>query len=182
LTVKAHMALRFLKYWTDLIKPALLGKTIPIIPQAVVLRHEEILLVKRDNPQLWELPGGGVLSGETIEDAVRREVQEEAGIAIEIVEFLGWYERTGFRAHRSPTYVCRSISGNLVSTAEDVIDVRYFPLKDLPKNIFPWFRPLLSNDVNSARSSPLKRTQHLGCSVVLRCIGLDVGGRLGLFD
>ena len=176
------MALRLLKYWTDLIRPALLGNTAPIIPQAVILRNEEVLLVKRDNPSLWELPGGGVLPGETIEDAVRREVREEAGIAIEIVEFLGWYERTGFRAHRAPTYICRSISDNLVANSEDVIDVRYFPLNDLPVNIFPWFRSLLHSDVNSSRTSPLKRTQHLGCGVVLKCISLDVCARLGLFE
>jgi 8-oxo-dGTP diphosphatase len=176
------MALRLLKYWTDLIGPALLGKTAPIIPQAVVLRKGEVLLVKRDNPALWELPGGGILSGETIEDALRREVREEAGVSIEIVEFLGLYERTGFRAHRSPTYICRSLSDNLVSNSEDIIDVRYFPLKDLPHNIFPWFRSLLYCDVTSARPRPLKRNQHLGCGVVLKCIGLDLGGRLGMFD
>ena len=176
------MAVRFHKYWTDLIKPALVKGTTPVIPQAVVLRNGEVLLVKRDSPALWELPGGGILPGETIEDALRREVQEESGVPIEVIELLGWYERTGFRAHLSPTYICKSLSENLMSSSDDVIDVRYFPLKDLPQNIFPWFRSVLYTDVASARSGPLKRTQHLGFGVVLRCIGLDLGGRLGVFE
>jgi len=176
------MAVRFRKYWTDLIRPALLKGKVPLIPQAVVLRNGEVLLVKRDSPALWELPGGGILPGETIEDALRREVQEESGAPIEVIELLGWYERTGFRAHLSPTYICKSLSENLMSGSDDVIDVRYFPLKDLPQNIFPWFRSVLYTDVASARSGPLKRTQHLGFGVLLRCIGLDLGGRLGIFD
>src|SRR5262245_40195151 len=106
------MAMMFHKYWTDLIRPALFEAKTPLIPQAVVLRNGEVLLVKRDSPALWELPGGGILPGETIEDALRREVQEESGVQIEVIELLGCYERTGFRAHVSPTYICKSLSDN----------------------------------------------------------------------
>ncbi|MGK7866600.1 NUDIX hydrolase [Falsiroseomonas sp. E2-1-a20] len=50
---------------------------------AVVLRGEEVLLIRRGRPPRlgeWSLPGGGQRLGETAEACARRELQEEAGI------------------------------------------------------------------------------------------------------
>lgn len=59
----------------------------PIVSaHAVVVRDEAVLLVKRAHPPgqgRWSLPGGMVELGETIREAVRREVREECGIEIE---------------------------------------------------------------------------------------------------
>ena len=51
---------------------------------AVVLDGERVLLVQRGRPPSqgkWSLPGGLVHLGERLEDAVRREVTEECGLA-----------------------------------------------------------------------------------------------------
>jgi ADP-ribose pyrophosphatase YjhB (NUDIX family) len=168
------------KYWFDILRPVLARDEPPIVPQAVVLRDRDVLLVKRDSPALWELPGGRPLPGESLEEAVRREVEEETGLHTEIVELLGWYERTGFRAHRSPVFVCRPLTPDLRRQSDDVVDARYFPLDRLPRAMFPWYRPILGRDLATAEPRPLERRQHLGVSVVLACAGLDLGGRLGL--
>lgn len=58
---------------------------------AVVLREDRVLLIKRGKPPRqgqWSLPGGGQEVGETVEEAVRREVREEAGLELDWVEFL----------------------------------------------------------------------------------------------
>jgi len=58
------------------------GSTLGV--RAVVLDAAgKVLLVKHSYAPGWILPGGGVERGETAYDAVRREVQEEAGIVIE---------------------------------------------------------------------------------------------------
>jgi 8-oxo-dGTP diphosphatase len=52
------------------------------------------VFIKRKNPPYkgsWALPGGFVEYGETVEEAVIREVKEETGIIIEITGLLGVY-------------------------------------------------------------------------------------------
>ncbi len=69
---------------------------------AVVCRDDQILLIKRANPPQagkWSLPGGRVEPGETLLDAVTREVLEETGIAIDVVRFLEAVERFGESFH-----------------------------------------------------------------------------------
>jgi 8-oxo-dGTP diphosphatase len=176
------MGFNFAKYWRDIIFPIVTRQHPPTIPQAVVLQGHHVLLVKRDHPALWELPGGGMMPGESPEDTVRREVYEETGTAVEILEFLGWYERTGFRTHRSPVYVCAPTGGNLRPQLDEAIMVQYFPLSALPRGMFPWYRPILQRDVLSKAPRPLQRTEHLGVRTLVHCLFLDLGNRWGLFD
>lgn len=63
---------------------------------AVVMRGDEVLLVKRGREPgvgIWSIPGGVVLFGEPLEEAVRREVMEETGIRVRAVCPLKTVER-----------------------------------------------------------------------------------------
>jgi len=63
---------------------------------AIVLRRDDVLLVRRGNePQkgLWSLPGGALELGESLHQGVRREVLEETGLEIRILEFAELFER-----------------------------------------------------------------------------------------
>lgn len=62
---------------------------------AAVFRDGRVLLGSRRNPpydQVFSLPGGLVESGETLEEAAIREVEEETGVRCEIIGFNGWRE------------------------------------------------------------------------------------------
>jgi 8-oxo-dGTP pyrophosphatase MutT (NUDIX family) len=173
------MRVHLFKYWRDILLPILCCDPPPIIPQAVVLRDECVLLVQRDSPRLWELPGGSMAPGETPEQTVLREVREEAGFEVVIVDLLGWYERTGFRAHRSPVYLCHPTGGRLPTQDDDTVTMRFFPLQRLPRTMFPWYRPILQRDLHSTQTRPLYRAQRLGVWTLLQCTGLDLASRCG---
>lgn len=69
---------------------------------AVVLRGEDLLLVRRGRGPAaghWSVPGGRVEGGETMAEAVVREVAEETGLAVVCGEPLGWVERIDDRFH-----------------------------------------------------------------------------------
>jgi 8-oxo-dGTP diphosphatase len=46
----------------------------------------------RNERGLWEFPGGEVSYGETLEDAIRREIAEEYGMTIEVTDQLGAFD------------------------------------------------------------------------------------------
>jgi 8-oxo-dGTP diphosphatase len=62
---------------------------------AAVIRDGRVLVVRRARPparDLFTLPGGAVEPGETLSQAVMREVEEETGLAIEPVGLAGYRE------------------------------------------------------------------------------------------
>jgi 8-oxo-dGTP diphosphatase len=56
---------------------------------AIVIRDDEVLLVKRNKPPgrgLWSIPGGSIELGETLQEAAEREIMEETGVIIRAKE------------------------------------------------------------------------------------------------
>jgi 8-oxo-dGTP diphosphatase len=63
---------------------------------AVILGPDGLLLVRRGHGPAagtWSVPGGRVQHGETLHEAVVREVAEETGLQVVVDRFLGWVER-----------------------------------------------------------------------------------------
>ena len=60
---------------------------------AAIFRDGRVLIVRRARPPahgLYTLPGGGVELGETLEEAVIREVREETALVVEPVGLVGF--------------------------------------------------------------------------------------------
>lgn len=89
----------------------------------VVLHDGAVLLVKRAREPLagqWSLPGGAVELGETLEEAVVRELREETGLTVRVVELVEAFERLSrdeadrLRYHYVLLdYLCEPVSGSL---------------------------------------------------------------------
>ena len=97
-------------------------------------RTGAILLVQRGGTPLkgyWSLPGGLVETGETLEEAVAREVLEETGLRVKPVEMFGVFQRIMRDARGKAEYhyvlldyVCRVVGGKL-RAGDDVAKVEW---------------------------------------------------------
>ena len=74
-----------------------MARTYPMRPylavSAAIFRDGRVLIVRRARPPahgLYTLPGGGVELGETLEEAVIREVREETALEVEPVALAGY--------------------------------------------------------------------------------------------
>ena len=107
---------------------------------AVVIEDDRVVLVRRGRPPAygeWSLPGGAVELGETLEKAVIREVKEEIGLEVEVVELVAVLDRIFLDSEREVQFhyllmdfLCRRKSGRLVASS-DVISYAQVPLKAL---------------------------------------------------
>jgi 8-oxo-dGTP diphosphatase len=107
---------------------------------ALILDGDSVLLVQRGNEPLrgyWSLPGGAVETGERLADALRREVREETGLEIEILQLFEVFERilpdeSGAARHHYVLidYLCRAVAGT-ARPGDDAMDVRWIPRSDL---------------------------------------------------
>jgi 8-oxo-dGTP diphosphatase len=108
------------------------------------LNKLHVLLVKQKYGQLkdrWALVGGFVKDDEGLDDAVKRELQEEAGVKVSFLEQLYTF---GDDVHRDPRFRVISIayfalvnSTKLKLTAStDAEEARWFSIDDLPDLAF----------------------------------------------
>lgn len=108
----------------------------------VVNDKDEVLLVKRAStsrtePGTWSRPGGMVEFGETVEQAVEREIEEETGIKVRAVRLLEMTQNIVDGKHWIALgFLARHVSGepeNKEPTKHD--DIGWFPLAQLPDNL-----------------------------------------------
>lgn len=60
----------------------------------VICRYYNQWLLTRHKERGWEFPGGKKEDNETLEEAVRREVEEETGASLKSLQYIGEYEVT----------------------------------------------------------------------------------------
>ncbi len=95
----------------------------------------EVLLCRRTDYDLWNLPGGGMEPGEAPWEAAVRETLEEVGVEVEVTGLVGLY----FKADTDELYLafrCRIVGGEL-RTTDEADAIEYFTPDDLPENLSP---------------------------------------------
>ena len=118
----------------------------------------EILLQQRSDNGCWGLPGGCVDFGEVVEDAARRELLEETGIAAGLIELFGVF--SGKEMHYvypngdevsvvDIVYICRDFTGEARADLTESLNAKFFSVDSLPQNISPPNVPVLKKYIES---------------------------------
>src|SRR3989344_134687 len=86
----------------------------------------------------WETPGGSVDFGETLEQAVRREIKEEYGVEIEVIEQFPAADHIIPKDHQhwvATTFLAKIKNGQItkIIELEKCDGIGWFPLDKLPK-------------------------------------------------
>jgi 8-oxo-dGTP diphosphatase len=108
---------------------------------AVIVADGKVLIVKRaHDPRKgeWSLPGGRVELGETLVDALRREIKEETGLEIEVGPLIELFDRVHRRDGRVQyhfviaDYLCTPCGGTL-GAGDDAADLAWVKAEELER-------------------------------------------------
>lgn len=105
-----------------------------------------ILLQKRRDNHCWGYAGGSVELDERVEEAAKRELFEETGIKALSLELFGVF--SGEEMHYvypngdevsnvDIVYICRDYRGNLKKQESEVLELSFFSVESIPREISP---------------------------------------------
>lgn len=121
-------------------RPAL---TVDVVVFALDESDLQVMLVQRDLPPFegqWALPGGFVRVDETLDDAARRELQEETGLRDIFLEQLYTFSAVDRdpreRVVTVAYYALVNLEGHDVHASTDARNAAWFPVNDLPELAF----------------------------------------------
>lgn len=108
----------------------------------VLICSNDLILLQRTSvgSQLWNLPGGGIKSGESALDAAQREVHEEVGITLnkENLQEIGIVPQYGLskRVHYDRVFLVVQLQEPLepkIIRPLEILEAQWFPLSALPE-------------------------------------------------
>lgn len=103
---------------------------------AVFNDQGEVLLSRREDLNVWNLPGGRLDSGESLSAGAAREVREESGVIVNIERAVGLYYWAGWQ-RLNVLFTGWPLGGDLQQRTNETRANQYFPPDDLPKMINP---------------------------------------------
>jgi len=102
---------------------------------AVATVDDCLLLIRRGHGPAageWSVPGGRVEAGETLAEAVVRELAEETGVEAVCDGLLGWVERIGDGYHFVIfDFLVTPLSNDPLVAADDAAEARWVPLGEV---------------------------------------------------
>jgi ADP-ribose pyrophosphatase YjhB (NUDIX family) len=116
----------------------------PSVSAVIFDRRGRLLLQQRSDGGQWGLPGGSVEIGESVRDAVIREVREETGLHVSVRRLVGVYSEPRWQVVRYPdgnvwhyVSVCFecAVHGGELTTCDETLALAYVPPTRLPAGL-----------------------------------------------
>ena len=120
---------------------AMQGQPVTLVAAGVAMMNgaDELLLLQRPNGE-WDLPGGHMEIGESLEETATRELFEETGLTAEGLKLLGIASgKDTFHRGRNAYYVTAiyraAATGSAIELSREHLDGKFFALDALPDSL-----------------------------------------------
>lgn len=119
-----------------------------------IIKDGRVLLTKREDFEVWCLPGGLSDTGESLAQTAIREAKEETGYDVRLVRLVGVYSRVGgYTDLHGALFAAEITGGDLSPQVDEVIDTDWFDLHNLPDDIFWWHIPQIEDALKGVGGS-----------------------------
>ncbi len=123
-----------------------------------IIQDGQILLTKREDFEVWCMPGGGSEQGESVGETAVREVLEEIGLAVRLTRLVGIYSIPKAKAWLNLIilFVGKVIGGKLETQHGEVLKIKWFPVDALPGNMLWGHRQRAMDAINGYGGSVVR--------------------------
>jgi 8-oxo-dGTP diphosphatase len=101
---------------------------------ALVYDSDGHALLVRSPRRGWEFPGGQVEEGETLPDALRREIAEETGVQVHVGPLVGVYSSLDAPAKVHFGFLCKYEAGTLI-TSDETPETEWVPRDEIMERV-----------------------------------------------
>src|SRR6266851_6390015 len=118
----------------------------------VVVRDNEVLLIKREDFEVWALPGGEIDTGERPVQTAVREVFEETGLTVRLTCLVGLYSKPQW-TNTNAVFAAEIVGGYLRASTAETRDSGFFDPANLPEPLLWWCRQEIQDALNGIGGS-----------------------------
>ena len=137
-------------------------RTLLQVGASIIVEDTEgrILLQKRRDNHCWGYPGGSVELDEIVEEAAKRELYEETGLIANDIELFGVFSGKDIHyiypngdevSNVDIVFICKNYSGKLIKQEEEVEELKFFYVEEMPNEISPPNKPALNKWIDGKK-------------------------------
>lgn|GEM_PF-5581167 len=106
-----------------------------LLSGCAILKNDKVLLIRKKDKEIWELPGGIVKSKTGLEDAAVQKTDEQIGVKPEIIQHFTIleYQKAGNNVEAT-IFECDLDPESTFTPGENVEEVKWFVISDLKKD------------------------------------------------
>jgi 8-oxo-dGTP pyrophosphatase MutT (NUDIX family) len=142
------------------------NEILPAVAAIIFNERGEVLLQKRKDVGKWSIISGHVEYGETVTDALLREIWEETNVRGRLERFIGVYSSptsqtyryTDRNVHYVTLYFEAALNGTIPHKIDnpETLELKYFPVHGIPDD-FDKINPHWLEDALARRETPFMR-------------------------
>ena len=120
-----------------------------------VIHDDQVLLIQREDFEVWGLPGGEIDASETPAQAAVREVYEETGLEVHLTRLVGLYTKPQWTSVSTTiaVFAAEIVGGALRTDTAETVNAGFFAKDNLPEQLIWWSRQEVEDALNGIGGS-----------------------------